>query len=133
MTTPAIINESTHFSDPADFHQIDFPDGSWVRVKKQLSVADYDRIQQGLVEIEGIGSGMNRAERRAMRGGQGQQQGQQQAEGIKAKFRPSTVLLLTISILSWSFTRPVTPETIATLSQATARHIESVVDELNPT
>jgi len=115
-----------------DTERIDLEDGQWVDVKAKLSIGDQDMLGQLMMEIKidtKTGAGLPRAERRRQA---------KNGANLDASFKPSTVALLQVSIVDWSFLDkdnnkiPVTPEWIAKLKPEWANHIEEELDRLNP-
>ncbi len=105
---------------------------AWVKIKTTLSIADQDQLGQLLMEIKidaGNPEGLSRAERRRRA---------KDGKNIDAQLRPSTVALLQVSIVDWSFTDenankiPITPERIGRLKPRWANQIEEAIDINNP-
>jgi len=108
------------------------PDEQWVDIKARLSIADQDTLGQLLFDVKvdtGNPDGLNRAERRRRA---------QRGDSLSASFKPSTVALLQVSIMDWSFLDeqnnkiPVTPEMIGRLRPEWANRIEEEIDARNP-
>jgi len=69
----------------------------WVDIKSKLSIADQDHLGQLLMEIKidtSNSNGIPRAERRRLA---------KEGKTMDAQFKPSTVALLQVSIVDWSF------------------------------
>ena len=98
----------------------------WIEIKKRFTVQDQDALKEKLVEVEF--DGLNREERRRL-----QRQG-----GIRARYRLSTVALLSVAIVDWSFKDergnkiPVTEENIGRLDPSLAAWLEDEIDKRNP-
>ena len=113
----------------AEVDRIPLEDGDWVDIKHRLSIRDQDLIGEKLMEIE-LDTSTSREERRRRR-----QAGEFPG---KAKFKPSTVVLLEMSIVDWSFTYPdgskvpVTVEMIGKMEPALANQLEEEIDQRNP-
>jgi len=108
------------------------PDEQWVDVKAKLSVGDQDALGQLLFEVKidtQKMSGLSRAERRRQA---------REGNNLDASFKPSTVALLQVSIVDWSFLDennnkiPVNREWISRLKPEWAMRIEEELDYLNP-
>jgi hypothetical protein len=110
----------------------DVENGQWVDIKALLSIGDQDQLSQLLLDVkldtsnpEGLSRGERR--RRAKQGG-----------NVDASFKPSTVSLLQVSIVAWSFLDnngaavPVTPHWIGKLKPEWANLIEEEIDARNP-
>ena len=105
-------------------------DEQWVEIKKKFSIADQDALKQQLLEIElNATPGLSRGERRR-RAKDGEVQ-------HNVKVRPSTVALLRVAIVDWSFTDkdnnkiPITPEWIGCLKDEWAYILEDAIEERN--
>jgi len=107
-------------------------DGAWVDIKAKLSIGDQDTLGQLLFDIKvdtGNPDGLPRSERRRRA---------RQGESINASYKPSTVALLQVAIVDWSFLDdnndkvPITPEWIARLKPEWANRIEEEIDQRNP-
>ena len=113
----------------AEVDRISLEDNEWVDIKHRLSIRDQDLIGEKLMEIE-LDTNTSREERRRRR-----QAGEFPG---KAKFKPSTVVLLEMSIVDWSFTYPdgnkvpVTVEMIGKMEPELANRLEEEIDQRNP-
>jgi len=111
------------------------PDDSedvWIDIKSRLSIGDQDRLGQLLLDVTvdtGNPEGLSRAERRRK---------VREGHGVNASYKPSTVAILQIAIVDWSFLDndnnkiPVTPEMIARLRPEWANRVEEEIDQRNP-
>ena len=107
-------------------------DVEWVDIKAVLSVADQDRLSQLLFDIKvetGNPDSLSRAERRRRA---------KSGKNVDAQFKPSTVALLEVAIVDWSFLDkdnnkiPITTEWIVRLKPVHAAVIEEAIDINNP-
>lgn len=127
---------SKWFTDESEVDKVILDEGSddeaWVEIKRRLNIADQDQLGQLLMKIEvktGNPENLNRAERRRKA---------KAGENMDAQFKPSTVALLQVSIVDWSFTDsannkiPITPERIGRLKPHWASQIEEAIDLNNP-
>ncbi len=110
--------------------KIDLEDDQWVSIKSQLSIADQDMLKRSLIEVEiDATPGLNRSERRRR-----QKAGE---SNTSIKIRPSTIALLEVAIVDWSFVDndnnklPITTEWIGRLKPEWANLIEDAVEERN--
>ena len=127
--------QTVYFTDPTETTHIDLDDGkAWVKIKKQLSIGDQDRLGDLMLQIEMDTSnpnGLSRGERR-------RQAKASDGSNMNARFKPSTAALLEVAIVAWSFTDPtgapypVTRTMIDRLKPEWASLIEEEVDHLNP-
>ena len=109
------------------------PDEAWVDVKALLSIGDQDTLSQKLLDVTLDTSnpeGLSRSERK--------RRARQSGAALNASFKPSTVALLEVAIVAWSFADnegnkiPVTAEWIAKLKPEWANQIEEEIDSRNP-
>jgi len=117
-----------------DTHTVELDDENWVKIKRQLSIADQDKLGELMLNIEmdtNVDSSLSRGERR--------RQAREKGTSIKsATMRPSTAAILQVSIVEWSFTDPhgasipITPTMIGRLKTEWANLISDEVDALNP-
>lgn len=121
-------NYHKYFVTP-EVDRIKLGDDEWVDIKRRMSVADQDTLSQRLFEIE-VDQNMTRAERRRRRS--------DGASALKQRFRPSTVEVLAVAIVDWSFTDddgnkvPVSHEMIGRLDPEIAMHLEDEIELRNP-
>lgn len=94
-------------------------DGEWVEIRKRLSAADHDTLTDRLFEIEYGEHNQSEPE-------------------VNARYKPSTVALLTLAITDWSFhwssgqKVQVTPKNIGRLDPELALWLEAEIGRRNP-
>lgn len=119
---------SDWFADASDTHTIELDQNHWVKVKRHFSLADQDRLTQGILEMEFDVEGTSRAERRRAR----------RDNQVKAKYNHSDAILLLVAIVDWSFQYddgtkvPVNAKTIGGLRPELAAFIRDEIDALDP-
>lgn len=117
---------STYFTSVTETEKITFEDGEWVEIKSKLSIADHDKMAQKLVALE------LEIEPKSRRNGN-------KPKPVKAHFLPSTVFMLELAIVSWSFKDeddnpiPLDVEHIGQLRTDVALKLETEIDDRNPT
>ena len=109
--------------------RITLEDAEWVDIKRRLTIGDQDTLGDKLMQVE-LDSTLTKEQRRRKK-----QAGEFPGT---AKFRPSTVALLEVSIVDWSFAYadgtkvPLTSEMIGKMDPALANLLEEAIDERNP-
>ncbi len=130
------MSNSKWFVDESETDTVILDEGSddeqWVKIKTVLSIADQDALGQLLMEVkvntEEL-AGLPRAERRRLA---------KEGKTMNAQYKPSTVALLQVSIVDWSFLDvnnnkiPLTAERIGKLKPEWANQIEEAIDFNNP-
>ena len=126
------------FFIPADNRdRIHLDEEHWVDIKAKMSLADHDRFNKSLFQMEGRQQMSRRDRRKLPREVQARMQEEEAL--LKANFRPSTALLLEINILDWNLpdengkVLKVTHANIGRLTFETASMLEDEITDRNPT
>ena len=113
----------------SEVDRIDLENGDWVDLKRKLSIGDQDTLGDKLLEVELDTKGTREERRRRRQSGE--------FTG-KAKFKPSTAVLLEVSIVAWSFLYPdgsavpLNSEMIKRMDPELANLLEEEIDQRNP-
>lgn len=110
-----------------EVERISFEDGSWVDIKSQMSVGDWESLEKDVWNLQVQPSASNRAQRR-----QAAKDGVQVDTPIKASWNPSNVALLKLNIVSWYWDRLVTLENIRRMHPYFASRIMEEIERRNP-
>ena len=129
-----MVDESRFFASEkvSRIPLVEGDDTPWVEIKDRMSILDWERLEQGMMEIvqEAGPEPQNRAERRILsRKGRAEQGG----GSVKGVLKPSEVLILIINITAWSFTRPLNEENLGKLLPEWVDVITEAIDARNPT
>jgi len=104
-------NDGFFIGEEAHRVKLDDDGTAWVDIKKEMSIADWDRFERDSVRITPDSSG--------------------EEKGLGGTFHRSEVTLLEINIMAWSFDKPVNHSTISKLRRHIADLIIAEVDKLN--
>jgi len=123
------MTQTHKFFIEAETTQIDLPDDEWVKIKSKLTIGDQDTLGDKLLNVELDTQGTREERRRRKQSG---------TFTGTARFKPSTAILLELSIISWSFKYddgtpvPLTLSQIQKMDPDIANLIEDAIDERNP-
>lgn len=134
------VAKTPKFFVDEEVDRIDVAENYWVDIKHEMSIADFERMEQNLIQFEAKGgAGGNRATRRALQRGPNGQLDKESEQLLKANFHPSYVLLLEINIVRWNLPgadsqiQTLNRESISRLTKGMADLLAEAIDERNPT
>ncbi len=122
--------DSSKFFVGDEVDRIPLEDDNWVDLKRKLTIGDQDVLAQRLFDVEMVG--LNREERRKL------QKGSDGGGQMRARYMHSTVALLHVAIVDWSFTNgtgekiPLNEQSLRRLDPEVANFLYEEIDKRNP-